>query len=89
MDPITDFVSDRASRESLWMQSYLHWLSDQGAPWHFGTDQPEDVLAASGWHVTVVRQPGEQGVGAGLLPWPVVPRQVPDIPHSFLVLADR
>jgi hypothetical protein len=87
MDPITDFVSDSFLR-SPWMQSYLHWLSDQGAPWRFGTDQPEDVLAASGWHVTVVRQPGEQGVG-GLLPWPVVPRQVPDTPHSFLVLADR
>jgi methyltransferase (TIGR00027 family) len=83
-----DFVSDSFLR-SPWMQSYLHWLSEQGARWRFGTDQPEDVLAACGWRVTAVRQPGEHGVGAGLLPWPVMPREVPDIPRSFLVTADR
>ena len=84
----TDFVSESFLR-SPWMQSYLRWLGEQGAPWRFGTDRPEDLLAASGWRVTAVRQPGEDGVGADLLPWPVVPREVPDIPRSFLVTADR
>jgi methyltransferase (TIGR00027 family) len=84
----TDFVSKSFLR-SPWMQSYLHWLAEQGAPWRFGSDRPEDFLAACGWRATAVRQPGEEGVGAGLLPWPVVPRQVPDIPRSFLVTADR
>jgi hypothetical protein len=83
-----DFISDSFLRSS-WMQCYLRWPSDQGAPWRFGTDRPEDLLTACGWHVAAVRQPGEEGVGAGLLPWPVVPRQVPDIPRSFLVTADR
>ena len=84
----TDFVSDSFLR-SPWMQSYLQWLAEQGASWRFGTDRPEDFLAPCGWRVTAVRQSGEEGVGAGLLPWPVAPRQVPDIPRSFLVTADR
>jgi methyltransferase (TIGR00027 family) len=82
-----DFVSESFLR-SPWMASYLRWLAEQGAPWRFGTDRPEDVLAASGWRATAVRQPGEQGVGAGLLPWPVMPREVPNIPRSFLVTAE-
>ncbi len=83
-----DFISESFLR-SPWMSSYLGWLADRGAPWRFGTDRPEDVLAASGWHATAVRQPGEEGVGAGLLPWPVMPREVPNLPRSFLVTAER
>lgn len=81
-----DFVSESFLR-SPWMRSYLEWLAAQEAPWRFGTDRPEDVLAASGWHATAVTQPGEEGAGAGLLPWPVMPREVPNIPRSFLVTA--
>lgn len=83
-----DFVSESFLR-SPWMQSYLQWLADQGAPWRFGTDRPEDVLAGAGWHATAVTQPGEEGAGAGLLPWPVMPREVPNLPRSFLVTATR
>lgn len=84
-----DFVSDGFLRNQ-WMQPYLRWLADQGAPWHFGTDRPEDVLTTWGWREVAVCQPGEEGgVGAGLLPWPVLAREVPDIPRSFLVTAER
>ena len=83
-----DFISE-SFLHSEWMQSYLRWLDEQRAPWRFGTDRPEDVLAATGWRAVAVRQPGEEGVGAGLLPWPVLPRDVPGIPRSFLVTAVR
>jgi O-methyltransferase involved in polyketide biosynthesis len=83
-----DFISESFLR-SPWMSSYLAWLAEQGAAWRFGTDRPEDVLAASGWLATAVRQPGEEGVGAGLLPWPVMPGEVPNLPRSFLVTAER
>jgi hypothetical protein len=83
-----DFVSESFLR-SEWMASHLRWLADQGAPWRFGTDRPEDVLAACGWREVAVRQPGEEGVGAGLLPWPALPREVPGIPRSLLATAAR
>ena len=58
-------------------------------PWRFGTDRPEDLLASCGWSAWQVRQPGEEGAGPGLVPWPVLPRDVPGIPRSFLVAASR
>ena len=57
------------------------------APWEFGTDDPEGFLAAIGWQVTEVAEPGE--VSHGRWPYPVVPRSVPGVPRTYLVTARR
>ncbi len=63
-----DFVSE-SFLNSEWMKSYLGWLEERGASWRFGTDRPQDFLAACGWRAEAVRQPGGDGAGAGLVSW--------------------
>ena len=83
-----DFVSEDLLR-SPWMTAYLSELERRGTPWRFGTNQPEHLLERYGWRADQVRQPGEEGAGAGRWPWPVAPRDVPGLPRSFLVTATR
>lgn len=83
-----DFVS-RDFLASPWMVSYLAMLEERGSPWRFGTNEPEVLLARHGWTATSVRQPGEEGANFGRWPWPVAPRSVPGLPHSFFVTAVR
>jgi len=73
---------------SPWMAGYLHLLERRGAPWRFGTNEPEALLARHGWQA-LVRQPGEEGANFGRWPWPVTPRDLPGFPRCFLVTARR
>jgi methyltransferase (TIGR00027 family) len=84
----TDILSEDFLR-SPWMASYLERLRQIGAPWQFGTNQPEALLERCGWQAESVRQPGEPGASYDRWPWPVAPREVPGFPRSFLVTARR
>jgi methyltransferase (TIGR00027 family) len=83
----TDIVS-QSFLDSPWTRAYLQALERAGAPWKFGTDQPEDFLAAQGWSATAT-QPGDPTVSHGRWPYPVFPRDVPHLPKIFLVRATR
>jgi methyltransferase (TIGR00027 family) len=73
---------------SPYMAKYLKKLADFGCPWRFGVRDPIEFLAERGWRgVAVV--PGEPEANYGRWPFPVMPRNVPGIPRTFLVTARR
>jgi methyltransferase (TIGR00027 family) len=63
-------------------------LARLGAPGRFGTNDPERLMARHGWEADVT-QPGEEGANFGRWPRPMLPREVPSLPRSFLVRARR
>jgi O-methyltransferase involved in polyketide biosynthesis len=63
-------------------------LARRGAPGRFGTNDPETLMARHGWEADVT-QPGEEGANFGRWPTPMLPREVPGLPRSFLVRALR
>jgi methyltransferase (TIGR00027 family) len=67
------------------LQATLAW---RGAPGRFGTNNPERMMSRHGWEADV-RQPGEEGANFGRWPKPMLPREVPTLPRSFLVRARR
>ena len=67
------------------LQAALAW---RGAPGRFGTNNPERLMARHGWEADVT-QPGEEGANFGRWPKPMLPREVPTLPRSFLVRARR
>ena len=63
-------------------------LARRGAPGRFGTNDPERLMARHGWEADAT-QPGEEGAVFGRWSRPMVPRDVPGLPRSFLVKARR
>ena len=63
-------------------------LARRGAPGRFGTNNPETLMARHGFEADVT-QPGEEGANFGRWPRPMLPREVPALPRSFLVRAHR
>jgi methyltransferase (TIGR00027 family) len=80
-----DFVSE-SFLTSPWMKDALASLEARGMKWRSGIDHPETMLVEFGWQAEV-RQPGEEGVGEGRWPYPVIPRSFAQIPRSLLVTA--
>ncbi|MGW2050987.1 class I SAM-dependent methyltransferase [Streptomyces sp. NPDC001858] len=74
-----------AALENPVARPFLQALAEDGAPWLFGTDEPEELLAGCGWSVTEVIQPGEDG--SGRWPYLVLPRHVTAVPRNFLLTA--
>lgn len=73
----------------LWMpqlQPLHEFVRELGAPWKFGTDEPEELLEPLGWDVTAYDL-GTVAREAGRWPWPVIPRAFPGVPRSFLIEA--
>lgn len=67
------------------------WIELQagaGAPWLGTMDDPAAALTPRGWRATAV-QPGEPGAEYGRWPFPVLPRDVPELPRTWLVTAHR
>lgn len=88
--PGSRLVVDLASAATLrhpMTQSFLRLLREDGTPWRFGTDDPEGFLAAHGWTVQDLRQPGEPGAGEGRWPYAVPPREARGVPRSWLISA--
>jgi methyltransferase (TIGR00027 family) len=63
-------------------------LAQRGAPGRFGTNHPETLMARHGFEADVT-QPGEADANFGRWPTPILPREVPGVPGSFLVRARR
>jgi methyltransferase (TIGR00027 family) len=89
--PGSHLFADAVSRsfiESPWTQPYLKALEHEGAPWKFGTNEPEALFARHGWHATVLR-PGDEGANYGRWPYPRPPRHSADLLESYLITATR
>ncbi|MCX5404029.1 SAM-dependent methyltransferase [Streptomyces sp. NBC_01298] len=81
-------VISRAALDNPLSRPFLKCLKEDGNPWLFGTETPEQLLADCGWDVREVRQPGEPGADFGRWPYPVPARSVPGVPRSFLFTCD-
>jgi len=68
---------------------FLERLAAAGSPWQFGTDDPAGVVAASGWDVVRLDEPGRPGADYGRWPAPATARGSDGLPRSFLVSARR
>lgn len=84
---VGDVISRAALRNPM-SQKFLASLREDGNPWLFGTETPEELLADTGWDPGEVRQPGEEGADFGRWPYPVPARSVPGVPRSFLFTCD-
>lgn len=73
--------------ESQWTRPHIDKLAAEGAPWQFGTDDPEGFLERAGFRDVCVTQPGE--ANSARWPHPVVSRGVPGVPRSYFVTARR
>ncbi|TMR06536.1 SAM-dependent methyltransferase [Actinomadura soli] len=83
---VVDMTSATLLRHPM-TQPFLRSLREDGTPWRFGTDQPEEFLSDHGFAVRDLRQPGEAGAGAGRWPYAVTPREVRGVPRNWLISA--
>ncbi|WP_407840316.1 class I SAM-dependent methyltransferase [Streptomyces sp. DSM 116496] len=81
-------VISRAALDNPLSRPFLKCLKEDGNPWLFGTETPEQLLVDCGWDVREVRQPGEPGADFDRWPYPVPARSVPGVPRSFLFTCD-
>jgi methyltransferase (TIGR00027 family) len=82
-----DMLSKQSLRSPI-TRSFLAALERDGIPWRFGTDEPAGFLAASGWRLRELKEPGEPGVGEKRWPYPVHPREVRGVPRNWLIRAE-
>ncbi len=84
-------VGDMASRASITnplARGFLAALREDGVPWQFGSDEPEEFLRSCEWEPVEAVQPGEGSAAFDRWPYQVVPRSVPRVPRSFLFTAE-
>jgi len=70
------------------MAAYLKKLDALGCPWKFGMPDPDRFMAAHGWQSNFVI-PGEPDANFGRWVMPVIPRNLPGIPKTYLIRATR
>ncbi len=68
-------------------QDYLQRLSDAGAPWRWGTDDPAAWMRACGWTTDAVLEPGNKGASFGRWSEDASPPDVPNLPRIYLISA--
>ncbi len=88
-DVLAGDLLSHQSMVSEFSREGLRRLTEDGCPWLFGTDRPEDFLAECGWTPVEVRCPGEPGASFGRWPWEPLPREVEGFPRNFLFTARR
>ncbi len=74
--------------EHPYLREFLALMAEFGAPWRFGTNDPERLFARHGWQAIVI-QPGDDGAHFGRWPFP---RHAPGddgAPRGWLVRARR
>jgi methyltransferase (TIGR00027 family) len=79
-------VLGRSLLDAPFMAKQLSFVEKLGAPWHFGSDEPEKLIEQLGWKA-VATQPGE--VDPARWHFPTAPRHVPNIPRIFFVEARK
>jgi methyltransferase (TIGR00027 family) len=87
--PGSRLITDLASASTLtnpFARRFLNTLAEDGAPWQFGTDVPDEFLASSGWAGAHIRQPGQSGAQYDRWDRPV-PEEKIKAPRWFLCVA--
>ncbi len=81
-------VLGRSLLRSPFSKPFLTVLAEDGTPWIFGTDEPEDFVAAGGWKVVDLKEPGQPGAGEGRWPYEVQPRSRRGASRLWLIQAE-
>jgi methyltransferase (TIGR00027 family) len=79
-------VLGRSLLDAPFMAKQLRFIERLGAPWRFGTDEPEKLVEKFGW-TAVATEPAE--VDAARWRFPAAPRHVPGVPRIFFVEARK
>ena len=77
-------IFTRSMLEAPHMKKQLEFLTDLGAPWKFGTNDPEQFMNKLGWSVTLT-QAGEYSPERW--PFPMAPKHIPNVPRGFFAEA--
>lgn len=84
---ITDMPSESLLKNPF-NEAFLSKLSEDGCPWQFGCDEPEEFLRMHGWKVTEIKEPGESDAGKKRWPYSVQDRSIKGVPRSWLIRAE-
>jgi methyltransferase (TIGR00027 family) len=79
-------VAGQSLLESPVTAPMLEMMARMGAPWRFGTDEPEALVEPLGWSATVT-EPGVVGWQWGRWPFQPPPRSIPGVPRGYIVEA--
>lgn len=74
--------------ESPWTKAWVEMQAQAGAPWIGTMDNPGAFLHARGWQATIT-QAGQPDANHGRWHYPVFPVDMPNMPHNWLVTAQR
>jgi methyltransferase (TIGR00027 family) len=67
---------------------WIEMQANLGAPWIGTLDNPREFLAARGWSATLT-QAGQPDANHGRWHYPVIPVDMPNMPHNWLVTAQK
>jgi methyltransferase (TIGR00027 family) len=81
-------VINSATLTSPWTKAWIDMQAGYGAPWIGTLDDPQGLLAPLGWSVSL-SQPGAADAHYGRWTLPVIPVQMPDMPHNWYVTAEK
>jgi methyltransferase (TIGR00027 family) len=81
-------VPNRAVLTHPVMRAWIQMQADAGAPWIGTMEDPADYMAALGWRVSLT-QCGSADADYGHWGYPVVPMAALDLPHHWLVTAEK
>jgi len=84
---LTADVLSAALLRHIGTQPFLQALRNDGIPWLFGTDKPEEYFQRSGWQITELKEPGQEGAGLGRWPYRLYSRGVANVPRNWLLQA--
>jgi hypothetical protein len=73
---------------SPWTRPWVEMQAAAGAPWIGTMDDPVGFLAGRGWSASLT-QAGQSDANHGRWTLPELPTTMPDVPHSWLVTAER
>jgi methyltransferase (TIGR00027 family) len=73
---------------SRWTRPWIEMQARSGAPWVGTMDDPQGFLAARDWKVTLT-QAGQPDANYSRWRLPVIPTTMPDMPHNWLVVAQK
>jgi methyltransferase (TIGR00027 family) len=79
-------IINREVLSSEWTRPWVEMQASLGAPWIGTMDAPRAFLAARGWRATIT-QAGASDANYGRWLLPVIPTDMPDMPHNWLVTA--
>ncbi len=73
---------------SPWTRPWVEMQAQQGAPWLGTLDDPVGFLAERGW-TTSLTQAGQPDANHGRWSLPVIPTNMPGMPHNWFVVAQK